>query len=346
MVYIGNYSFLIFNYSSILMTLTSDLKIPVVIDCDPGADDMFALVWALIMHKRGYISIKALTTSGGNVPAQATYENAIRACMMMGVDDIKIAKGKDKEGAENASHIHGNDGVGGLSKLLPVVKEVEKYDSEELLIELIKKYGDELEVLATGPLSNLARIETANPGILKQVKRVICMGGAFFDPGNVSPVAEFNFWYDPESAKVVMNSGADLVIAPLDLTTQLPFTMNELYDFIDHVNHEEHRAFLKGLTEFTISTNMGFRETHHEKGFYVHDASTVGFLIYPHIYSGTYYSVDIETKGELTKGQSVIDSRNYPQPKANAYVLMDMKHSWFLEAITEDFKDFDFEEKK
>lgn len=92
-----------------IMTLTSDLKIPVLIDCDPGADDMFALIWSLIMHKRGYISIKAITTSGGNVPAQATYENAIRACMMMGVTDIKISKGKDKQGAENASHIHGND---------------------------------------------------------------------------------------------------------------------------------------------------------------------------------------------------------------------------------------------
>lgn len=130
--------------------------------------------------------------------------------------------------------------------------KVDVYDSETLLMETIKEYGNKLEILATGPLSNLAKVENAHPGILQEAKRVIAMGGAFFDPGNVSPVAEFNFWYDPQSAKTVMNSGANLVIAPLDLTTQLPFTMNELYDFLDHVNHDAHREFLKKLTEFTI----------------------------------------------------------------------------------------------
>jgi inosine-uridine nucleoside N-ribohydrolase len=65
------------------MTLTSNKRIPVLIDCDPGADDFFALIWAMIMHKRGYIDIVAITTSGGNVPAQSTYENVIRASMMM-----------------------------------------------------------------------------------------------------------------------------------------------------------------------------------------------------------------------------------------------------------------------
>lgn len=70
---------------------------PVLIDCDPGADDFFALIWALIMHKKGIINLVAITTSGGNVAAQSTYENAIRACMMIGVDDVPIALGKNKE---------------------------------------------------------------------------------------------------------------------------------------------------------------------------------------------------------------------------------------------------------
>ena len=79
-----------------------------------------------------------------------------------------------------------------------------------------------------------------------------------------------------------------------------------------------------------------------DRGFYVHDANTVGFLLYPHIYSGTYFKVDIETKGEYTKGTTVVDARNFPKTDVNAFVVLDMKKDWFLEAMTEDFKDFDF----
>lgn len=237
------------------MTLTSTKHLPVVIDCDPGADDFFALIWALILHKRGYIDIVAITTSGGNVPAQATYENAIRACMMMGVE-TKIAKGKDKEGAENAAYIHGSDGIGGLSSLLPPVQKVDNYESEALLTEMINSYGKKLSILATGPVSNLAHIETKHPGILQKVHKIYSMGGAVFVSGNVTPAAEFNYRYDPQSAKVLFESGADIVCAPLDITTQELFTMDDLEPILEHVNHEAHRKFLKALTEFTIGTNM------------------------------------------------------------------------------------------
>lgn len=122
------------------MTLTSNQHVPVIIDCDPGNDDMYALIWTLIMHKRGYIDVQAITTSGGNVAAQATYDNAIRATMMTGTTDINIGKGKNKEGSDDASYIHGNDGIGGLSKLLPPVKVEKEYNSEELLIKALHDF--------------------------------------------------------------------------------------------------------------------------------------------------------------------------------------------------------------
>lgn len=196
--------------------------------------------------------------------------------------------------------------------------------------------------MATGPLSNLARIEQKEPGILQKAKKIITMGGVFNKHGNVTPVAEFNYWYDAESAKVVMDSGANLVIVPLNLTESFVFGVEHLEPILEHINHKEHREFLRQLTEFTTNTSKGYRETHYHEGFFVHDASTIAFLVYPHMYTGSFHKVNIETKGEFTKGMSIIDVRNHPHLDANAFVLNEVDIDKFLESITEDFKDFDF----
>jgi inosine-uridine nucleoside N-ribohydrolase len=168
------------------------------------------------------------------------------------------------------------------------------------------------------------------------------MGGAFFVPGNVSPVAEFNVWYDPQSAKVMYESGATIVAAPLDITTKSLFSIEDLRPVLKHINHPQHKEFLTKLTEFTIGTNMMFRETHYRRGFFIHDAHTIGFLLYPHLYKGSFYQVQVETQGEYTSGQTVIDARNHPKQSTNAFVITDVDAIGFLEAMTEDFKEFDF----
>lgn len=334
------YKFLIYQNK-----MTNKKPIPVVIDNDCGCDDFFALIWSMIMHKKWHIDIKALTTTGGNVNAKATFTNNIRACEMMWLE-LPIGKAENKSDAEDASHIHGNDGIGGLSKYLPEPKQVTAHDSEELLIENLNKHEDELILLVTGPATNLASIETKNPGILKKAKQIIIMGGAVLVPGNVTPKAEFNVFFDPESSKVVYESGANIVLAPLDITTQTIFGLQDLDPVLSHINHEEHRKFLTELTKFTIGTNMMYRETHYKKGFFVHDANTIGFLMYPHLYKGTFYDVKVETKGEFTRGETVIDIRNHPKDTTNMYVITEVDKIGFLEAMTEDFKDFDFSKKK
>lgn len=324
------------------MTLTSQARIPVVLDCDPWNDDMFALLWALIMHKRWYIDIKAITTSGGNVAAQMTYENAIRATMMTWTTDIPVGKWKNAEDSDDASYIHGSDGIGGLSKMLPPVQLDGDFESVSLMREMLQSYEGELYVLATGPLTNLAKVELSQPGILANTKRVVSMGGVFHKHGNVTPVAEFNYRYDAEAAKVVMESKADIVIAPLNLTESFVFGVDNVRPIIEHIDNPVYQEFLLELTKFTTATSKGFRETHYHEGFFVHDASTVAFLLYPHMYSGTYYQVHIETQGEYTKGMSIIDTRNHPHVHANAYVLENVDRDQFMESITEDFKDFEF----
>lgn len=87
-------------------------KIPlVIIDCDPGADDFFALIWALGLHKKKTIKILAITTTGGNVGAEMTYRNALRACEFMDVLDVPVGKSDIIIKSPDASHIHGEDGL-------------------------------------------------------------------------------------------------------------------------------------------------------------------------------------------------------------------------------------------
>jgi inosine-uridine nucleoside N-ribohydrolase len=163
------------------MSETETKKMPVLIDCDPGADDVFALLWILINHKFAGIPMEliGITTVGGNVAADKTYANALRMCEFVGVTDIPVGKDHRQIVSQDASHIHGSDGIGNLSTMLPLVKlPATEKDSVDMIIEAIEKYGKELAILVTGPMTNIALAEERKPGILSQCKKIIAMGGA------------------------------------------------------------------------------------------------------------------------------------------------------------------------
>lgn len=191
-------------------------------------------------------------------------------------------------------------------------------------------------------MTNLALAEEKEPGILQKCKKIIAMGGAVGIHGNITPVAEFNVFYDAPSAAKVFASTENIMLAPLDITTSMVFTEEDTENCFKHINHSEKQNFVRELTKFTIGTNMMFRETAYEKGFFVHDAHTVGLLLYPHIYTGTFHNVVVETQGEFTKGQTIVDTRNHARVINNCYVATGFNKALFLEAISEDLKKFSF----
>lgn len=326
--------------------MTDTTKVlPVLIDCDPGADDVFALLWLLINHKFSHLPMKVIgiTTVGGNVAAEKTYANAFRMCQFVGATDIPVGKDHRQIVAQDASHIHGQDGIGNLSSMLPEVQlPAEEKDSVDMIIDAIHTYGNELAILVTGPMTNIALAEEREPGILSKCQKIIAMGGAVKLSGNITPVAEFNVFYDADSAAKVFNATGNLILAPLDLTTQMAFTADDMENCFKNINHSVKEEFMRKLTTFIVGTNMMFRETGYDKGFYVHDAHTIGLLLYPHIYKGTFHEIHVETKGELTRGETVVDTRNHARTHTNCYLATEFDKRLFLEAITEDFKQFDF----
>lgn len=170
------------------------------------------------------------------------------------------------------------------------------------------------------------------------------MGGASKVGGNVTPVSEFNIWYDPTSADEVVKACNNLILIPLDVTTSFVYTPEETENFLSQVNHSDKATFMRELTKFVISTNRKFRETNYQNGFFVHDAHTIGFLAYPHLYRGTFVDLAVETVGEHTKGQTIVDRRNHPRSNINKTMLItDVDKNAILDVMIEDFKEFDFE---
>ncbi len=320
-------------------------KLPLLLDCDPGADDVFALLWALIMHQsdNNPFELQCITTLWWNVSADNTYLNGLRMCEFVGVTNVPVWKDtRPIEWSGDASHIHWSDGIGNLSTMLPqpTIPKT-SIDSVQLMIDTIKKYPWEITLLVTWPMTNLAAAEKKEPGILNQCKYIIAMWWSF-SGGNVTPTSEFNVWYDAASAKQVVDVANNLIMIPLDVTQSFVYTPEDSEQFLGEINHSNKAEFVRELTKFVVGTNRKFRETHYQNGFFVHDGHTVWFLLYPHLYRGTFIDVRVETQGEFTQWQTVWDWRNHPRKDyKKTYVITDVDRDGFLEALVQDFKEFD-----
>jgi inosine-uridine nucleoside N-ribohydrolase len=318
--------------------------VKIILDTDPGGDDSFAFLWLQSLAKQGLAEIVAVTSVDGNVHAKHTFTGSCQLLQLGGFSQVEVGRGViggSASGAvEDAGYIHGADGMGNLSHTLPEAHqdyETARY-SDDLLIEKLNAAPNEITIVAIGPLTNLAAAEKKAPGILKLAKQIVIMGGAFLQPGNVTPEAEFNIAYDPDAADLVFRCCNHLVVMPLDVTRKLIFTP-KLAEQISAV-HPTHRIaqFITALCQFMVGTAMAFRETEGQLGFLVHDAATLAYLFYPETLMFRRAQVDIETKGEWTRGKTIMDRRNSAKPAANAWVALEVDAVNLLAIIAEDLK--------
>jgi inosine-uridine nucleoside N-ribohydrolase len=317
-------------------------RLKIILDTDPGGDDIFALLWILSLVKQGFIELVAVTTAQGNVNANVTFECASQVLGLTGFEQIEIGKGVIFTGAEiaDAAYIHGADGMGGLAATLPAGKHeyTTAPTSDDLIIEKLNAEPGEITLVAIAPLTNLAAAELKSPGILKKAKEIIIMGGAFQVSGNVTSHAEFNIGFNAEAAKVVFNCRHDIVILPLDITNQLIFTP-EMADNIHQVNPQNPLAkFIVELNNFLTESSLNYRQTEGIKGFLVHDAATIAYLCYPETLFLQRARVEVETQGTFTNGQTIFDNRHYPKTNPNAWVALQVDAANLLANLIEDLK--------
>ena len=193
----------------------------VVIDTDPGIDDAIGILLALASPE---FSIAGITTVAGNIGIETTTRNAGRLLAFAGREDIPVFTGAaaplSRPGPEPLN-LHGTDGIGGVALPQPGQDPETRPAVEWLADLLLREPAGTVDVLALGPLTNLARLVLEKPDAAKRIGRIVAMGGAIHERGNVGPRAEFNLWADPEAAAAVVASGLPLVLIPLDVTRRV-----------------------------------------------------------------------------------------------------------------------------
>ena len=314
----------------------------IILDTDPGGDDIYTFLWLLSLVKRGLAELVAVTSADGNVAAKCTFSSSSQILNLAGFPHIQVGRGvpAKREIIEDATHIHGSDGMGNLSHTLPAATHTieDASYSDEIIIDELNAAPGEITIVAIAPLTNLAAAETKSPGILKKAKEIVIMGGAFFCPGNITPHAEFNIWFNVEAAQTVFDSRDDIVVLPLDVTRHLIFT-RDMTQAVTQANPESKLSqFLTNLCEFMIGTALGYRETAGISGLLVHDAATLGYLFYPETLMFKRAKVRVETKGQWTLGQTLIDSRLATKTAANAWVALQVDEGKFFTSFIEDLK--------
>ena len=193
----------------------------VVVDMDPGIDDALALILAL---KSPEVQILGITTVAGNAPVEMTAANARRVLECLNIESIPVAIGAANalnHRLEDALKYHGPDGLGNCN-LPPPKQPLHAAKAWDFLARSVLDTPGEIALIATGPLTNVARAFKLHPELPGLLARLVLMGGAYgltlYGRGNRTPYAEFNIWQDPEAAHIVFNSGANVFAVGLDVT--------------------------------------------------------------------------------------------------------------------------------
>src|SRR6478736_2602047 len=186
----------------------------VLLDCDPGHDDVMAVLTAA-----RYADLVAITTVAGNAALEYTTRNALVTCDLAGIEGPvhSGAAGPRSGPTQNAVHVHGNEGLDGVEIPRPA-RPVAGTDAAGFIVETVAETPG-LWIVAVGPLTNVALALRADPELANRVAGISIMGGGTF--GNATAAAEFNIWADPEAADVVFRSGARIRMCGLDLTHQV-----------------------------------------------------------------------------------------------------------------------------
>lgn len=283
---------------------------PVVIDTDPGVDDALALCLALCSPE---LRVEAITTVAGNVPVGVATRNALRILDLLRPTPRPIlAQGASeplKRPLQTASEVHGDDGLGGATALReadgrprypdpPIGPD--RTDAPELLGEMAERFAARLTIITLGPLTNLALALRSHGPLLRKVGQVVAMGGALRVPGNVTPVAEFNIWVDPEAAAEVLQAGLPLRLVGLDVTHQVRLAARDLPPPGDAV-----ARFIRDITGQTLAWSQAVEGG----GMPLHDPLAVAAAADPTLCTWEALPVRVETRGELTTGMTVADLR-------------------------------------
>ncbi|MBD2035642.1 nucleoside hydrolase [Leptolyngbya sp. FACHB-321] len=302
---------------------------PIIIDCDPGADDAIALFLALAFPEK--LDVLGITTVAGNVPLHLTQKNARCLCELAGRADLPVYAGCPRPLLRpliTAEDVHGRTGLDGIHLPEPTMPLQEQH-AVDFLIDTVMRSTGNITLATLGPLTNLAVAIVKQPEICQRLQEVVMMGGAATQ-GNITPSAEFNVYVDPHAAQVVVTAGIPLTIVSLDVTHQAIATPERL-STIEAINSPISAAAIGLLNHYGAydMQRYGF------PGPPLHDPCVIAYLLQPDLFTRRRAYVAIETTSELTMGRTVIDQWHVTNQPANATVIESIEAEGFYQLLTQ-----------
>lgn len=272
---------------------------PVILDVDPGIDDALAILLAV---RSPELDVRAITVVFGNVELELAASNALKILELAGRSDIPVGRGEAAPlvgEALTAKNVHGENGLGNVS--LPESKtKLYEGGALRLIAETLEASSEPVTLLPVGPLTNIALFLKVHPELTPKIREIVSMGGSAAAPGTVKPTVSFNILNDPEAAAIVYRSGIPVTMVGLDVTLKTVLTPERVSAFSS--SSDPVARFVGAVVAF-------HRSVRGAEGVVVHDPLAVGAVIDPSFLRTELLPVDVELRGELTRGQMVVDRR-------------------------------------
>ncbi len=301
------------------------MAIPIILDCDPGTDDAFALLLALASPE---LEVLAVTVAGGNVGLECTLPNAL-ALVALAEAKVPVYSGADRPllGAfVNETRVHGIDGLGGIA--LPAGGTAVSGVAADAIRAILRSAPQRVTLVGIAPATNLALALMTEPSLAARVERIVLMTGAWGE-GNATPAAEFNALNDPEALAVLLACGRPVVLVTLDLTEQALCTPARLAAF-KQAGVGQCIARLCDI-QATVPLGPRFGGT----GAALHDPCAIAWLIRPDLFTARDCAVSVDLGPGPSRGRTVIDRWNRSGLPHNATVLQTLQADEFFALLSE-----------
>ncbi|MCR6498202.1 nucleoside hydrolase [Shinella sp. CPCC 101442] len=273
---------------------------PILYDCDPGHDDAIALVMA---HRSPAIELVGVTTTCGNAELERTTANAIRVLDFLGATNVPVAAGCARP-LVRPLVLGTADGPSGMdgSPYLPEPKRGPiAQHAVDFLAEKLAAADEPMTVVATGPLTNIGLLVLKHPEVLSKIKELIWMGGVFYRKSEIITPTEFNAFCDPESLKIVLESGVPITMVGLDVTMQV---------LIEAEQYEELGKIDTQLGNLVMDWLRFYEKLHRNSmgvGGAMHDPLALALVIDPTLVRTRPVHIGVDLGGTYAFGATVAD---------------------------------------
>jgi purine nucleosidase len=335
-------------------------RIPLVIDCDTGIDDSLALLYACASPEA---EILAVTCCSGNVGAAQVARNSLAVLELAGRTDVEVAIGRTTpliRALETTPETHGPQGIG-HAELPPPRRAVSDRHGVDVIIDIARRRPGEVTLVTIGPLTNLAVALLREPELPRLLRRLVLMGGAFRVAGNTTPREEWNIHCDPEAAKIVFRAFGEAgmpnlpLALGLDVTERVTFLPDHLVALARRAGsrpddsialargedpmHSTRSVASNPVVRYLADALRFYMEFHARyDGFYgafIHDAIALAAALDPSLVKTVAVTVDVETQGAITTGETVADWRHLWGRPPNCAVAVEVDAEAFLARFIE-----------